>query len=364
MNKIGKSKYTVAQIGCGGRGRIHLDGWIKNSDRCELVAICDLEQTRMEEALKGQKAAPSRYTDADKMLKEMHPDILCFSTPPKIRMELVKLAVKHKVKGLVFEKPMALSLNAASKMTRMCNDNHIKAAVSFQHKYLTSFQKLKEILDKGEIGKVLRIEASCQAGLSLLGSHYIDYALWANGNSKAQWVVGHVHGRELLKDQQHPSPNYVMGRIGFENGVFAIIECGQLSAMYMGKRGLCIDNRLTVYGALGYAWCDTDGGWGLFAPRTGGELLLGKGESWIIQQSQLLQPLFVRDLIAWLDDDSKPHPCNINNSYAGYEIMEAICLSAMDRIRIDLPLKPQKSGQDIFNRMRMELPECHERFGI
>ena len=34
-----------------------------------------------------------------------------------------------------------------------------------------------------------------QAWLSQLGTHYMDYILWANGGSRARWVVGHVHGR-------------------------------------------------------------------------------------------------------------------------------------------------------------------------
>lgn len=354
-------EYTVAQIGCGARGKIHLDGWLANHDRCKLVAVCDVDKAKMTEALKTRKATPLLYDDADKMLAETRPDILCFSTPPNIRLELVELAVKHKVKGLVFEKPMALSLEAARRMTKLCGDSHIKTAVCFQHKYLSSFRKLKSVLDSKEIGKASRIEASCQSGLSLLGSHYIDYALWANGGSKAQWVAGHVHGKELLTGS-HPSPNYTLARVGFENGVFATFEFGKLSAMYMGTRGSCIDNRLTVYGSHGYVWCDTDGGWGLFSPKTNGEELTGKGEGWEAQQSTSLQPMFAMDLINWLDDDSKVHPCNIDISYHGYEIMEAMCLSALDKVRIDLPLKPEMPDHDVFNRLRQELPECRELF--
>ena len=43
-----------------------------------------------------------------------------------------------------------------------------------------------------------------------------------------------------------------------------------------------------------------------------------------------------------------------------YEILEAVCISAMDHIRVDLPLDPDKC-EDIFQRMRTELPECPDR---
>jgi predicted dehydrogenase len=326
-----------------------------------LVAACDLDRQRMQDALTGGASSIKRYTDADRMMTETKPDILCFSTPPGIRLELVELAVKHSVKGLVFEKPMALSLDVARRMTRLCNENQIKAIVCFQHKYLTSFQKLKKVLDKNEIGDVQRIEASCQAGLSLLGTHYIDYILWANGKHKAKWVAGHVHGKELLAHCDHPSPDYTLARMEFENGVTGTLEFGKLSAMYMGQRGNCIDNRLTVYGSHGHAWCDTDGGWGLLSPKTGGKPMTGKDAGWAEQQKNCLQEPFVRDLFRWLDDNANVHPCNIDISYHGYEIMEAICRSALDCIRIDLPLGPD-AGADIFERLRRELPECPSRY--
>lgn len=82
-------KHTVAQIGCGRRGKIHLDGWLKAQDRCEMVAVCDLDQQSMEDALQGKSASIKCYTDADRMMAETRPDILCFSTPPGIRLAFV-----------------------------------------------------------------------------------------------------------------------------------------------------------------------------------------------------------------------------------------------------------------------------------
>ncbi len=256
---------------------------------------------------------------------------------------------------------MAISLEVAQRINRLCQQHNIKTAVCFQHKYTTSFQHLKAVLDRQEIGKVQRIEASCQNGMTLLGSHYIDYVLWANGGVKAQWVAAHIHGKDHLSIG-HPTPNYTLARAEFENGVYATFEFGKLSAMYMGTRGSCIDNRLTVYGTHGYVWCDTDGGWGMFTPKTGGEMLCGKGETWGQQEHSRLQPLFTMDLIHWLDDDKRIHPCNIDISYHGYEIMEAMCLSALDKRRIDLPLPAGGAGTDVFERMGRELPECRELY--
>ena len=52
----------------------------------------------------------------------------------------------------------------------------------------------------------------------------------------------------------------------------------------------------------------------------------------------------------------------IDIAYHGYEILEGLCISAMDHIRVDLPLDPSQCP-DMFERMRRELPECPEREG-
>ncbi|MDR1419293.1 MAG: hypothetical protein LBI86_02860 [Treponema sp.] len=56
------------------------------------------------------------------MMNALKPDIPAFATMPHIRIPLVEPAVKYRVKGLLFEKPMAISLN--------------EAAVCHQHTYL------------------------------------------------------------------------------------------------------------------------------------------------------------------------------------------------------------------------------------
>lgn len=351
-------RYRVAQAGCGARGEVHLDGWLNNPESFQVEALCelDLEKAKRVAGARGLKARI--YSDADAMLGEVKPDVFCFSTLPNVRLSLVELAAKHKVKALVFEKPMATSLKEARAIVRICEEAGILALVSHQQKYLTSFEKFKAVLDKGEIGSVRRIEASCQAWLSQLGTHYIDYVLWANGGARAKWVVGHVHGKELLADH-HPSPNYTMGQIGFENGARAVVEFGRLSASYMDKGKFWLDNRLTAYGDHGYAWCDTDGRWGVFSKATAPEAVYGEGETWEPQQRHRLQRLFAKELALCLDGKLAKHSCDVSIAYHGYEIMEALCLSALDKRRVDLPLDPS-SECDVFERMRHELPDCPE----
>ena len=100
------TKHTVAVAGLGPRGRCHVDGLLRNPDRFNVVAVCDLDEARLVRAAEGYGISAA-YTDADTMLAETTPDVFCFATLPNVRLPLVKLAAKHGVKAVAFEKPMA-----------------------------------------------------------------------------------------------------------------------------------------------------------------------------------------------------------------------------------------------------------------
>ena len=351
-------RYRVAHLGLGSRGTVHADTFLELSERYELVGLCELREDRLRE-YSSEKGLPDsiRYSSAEAMLSETTPDIFCFVTQPSTpRLQFAELAARHGVKTIALEKPMATSLAEANAMIAVCRQHGIRGVVSHQQKYLTSLQEMKEIVDSGRIGETTLITASCQAWLAQLGTHFVDYAMWANGFQPVEWVVGHVHGKELLSDS-HPSPNYVMGQLGFANGVRAVVEFGKLSESRMDGVRFWLDNRLTVHGSRGYAWGETDGRWGALVD---GEVIGGQGDGWNQQADHRLQPLYFTELANWLDGLQSDHSCNIEHAYHGYEVMEALCISGMDNVRVDLPLDTGDMA-DMFERMRRELPDCPER---
>lgn len=358
-------KYRVAQLGLGPRGTVHANAFLELEDRYDLVGLCELRKERLEEYCAEKGLADStRWTDAEKMLTETRPDVFCFVTQPDVRLSMVKLGAKYGVKAVAFEKPMAVSLKEASEIQKICTRNGIKGVVSHQQKYLTSLQRVKKTVDAGDLGRITHIEAHCQAWLSMLGTHFVDYMLWVNGGNRAKWVVGHAHGKGKLSDN-HPSPDYVLGHVEFENGVRGTIQCGCLAPAHMGKDWFWVDNRLTVYGKDGYAWGDTEGRFSAFTGKTKGEVVseFGPGydpakplSGWLAQERTMLQPPYLAELADWLDDDRKVHSCNVDISYHGYEILEGFCISALDHKRVDLPLDVARCG-DVVERMKKELPD-------
>lgn len=75
------SMHTVAVMGLGVRGKIHLHGLLENPDYYKVVGLCDIDEPKM-------KAVAEEYhlddvplfTDAEEMLKETRPEIFVFVT--------------------------------------------------------------------------------------------------------------------------------------------------------------------------------------------------------------------------------------------------------------------------------------------
>ena len=72
-------------------------------------------------------------------------------------------------------------------------------------------------------------------------------------------------------------------------------------------------------------------------------------------------PFSVENLIDWLDGRLDDHPCNVEYACRGFELINAACLSALDHVRVDLPLDDPSRAANVFARMRELLPECPAR---
>lgn len=347
-------QYRTAILGIGVRGMTHLKGLIETG-RFEIVGLCDLELEKAKHGAEVYNLDVPCYTDAETMLAETRPEVFVFVTPPCVRLSMVKLGQKYGVKGLSIEKPMAESLAEAKEMKDICEENGIKAVICHQQKYLSQMQEMKKRIEDGEIGDITKIHVETQGWLAQLGTHYVDYALWANGGHKAKWVIGHVDGRATLADS-HPSPDFIMGEMLLENGARAYIECGDLAEAHREPGYEDIDNRITVYGTKGYVWAETDGWWGAFTSKTNGELITGKNPGWYHHQEKVIQTPYYEEYAAWLDDDAQVHSCNIGTAYHGYEILEGLCMSALEKTRVQLPIQ-NLDYEPLMERMEKELPD-------
>ncbi len=327
-----QKKYTVAICGTGKRGKVHVET-IHKDGRFEVVAICGRNRERLE-ATALLAGNPERYVDAARMLKEVKPDVFCFCTPPAVRLPMVRLGVEHGCRLIAYEKPMATSFREATEIMELCRKTGVKTVVSHQIKYGSHFQKVKEIISSGALGRIHTVYGTTLGWLLQMGTHIVDYCRFFNSEADAQWVLGQVHGREKLADS-HPSPDYALGVIQFANGVRGVVEIGSLAPDVPEVEYFWHKVRIGAQGTQGFAEALIGGGWRAVTRDSGGPIS-GTG-CW---SAQLDQPPYIRDIAAWLDDPARVHPCNGESAYKGFEIVMAICRSAIERRPVPLPLEP------------------------
>ncbi len=325
-------KYTVAIYGAGKRGKVHAETFRKDG-RFQVVAICGRNRERLEAAAQ-LAGSPEKYLDAARMLRETKPDIFCFCTPPVVRLPMVRLGVEHGCRLIAYEKPMATSYKEATEIMELCRKAGVKSVVSHQIKYGSHFQKVKELISSGALGRVHTVYGTTLGWLLQMGTHVVDYCRYFNNEAEAEWVLGQVQGREKLADS-HPSPDYALGVIQFANGVRGIVEIGDLAPDVPEVEYFWHKVRIGAQGTQGFAEALIGGGWRAVTRDSGGPIS-GPG-CW---NAQLDQPPYIRDIAAWLDDPERLHPCDGESAYKGFEIVMAICRSAIERRPIRLPLEP------------------------
>lgn len=341
-------KYKAVVLGAGARGRAHMRAFLANSDRFDLAAVCDQDTERMKGALADLQISRPVYASADEMLKKEKPDVFCFITQPAVRRELVEVGIRHGVKAIAYEKPMATSLAEAKAICDACDKAGVKQIVCHQHKYGGHWQAVRKIVQSGKIGNVRSVHATSKGWFFYYITHLADYAMWLMDYPQPKWVVGHISGRGKLGDS-HPSPDYVLGQAGFAGDVRALFECGPLAPSRGVPEQFWYDAGATVLGDRGWAEVIVGKGWRAVTADGG----YHEDNSVSFQECGDTDP-YIRELATWLDDDAKPHSCRGEIAYRGFQLSMGILLSGLDKRMLTFPVD---AHAPIVERMVAELPE-------
>ena len=338
-------RYRAVVVGCGPRGERHARGLLAHPDRFALLAVCDLDPARREACARALDV-PRAYADADTMLAAEAPEVLCFATPPAIRWPLVALGVKHGVRAVVLEKPLALTLTEASRILEACGEAGVKTVVCHQLKYAAHWQHLKRLVDAGELGEVHTLHATAQPSMLRVGTHLVDAVRWLAGERRALWALGQAHGTAAYAED-HPCPDHLAGIAAFEGGVRAVVECGVLAPQW-APGDFWGDAGVAVHGSHGFARVVLATGWQAMTRSSRGALLTGPADA------GPQEPPLMADLADWLDDPARVHPSCGEAAYAGLEILLGMALSSLERRQVRLPLVPD-AVEPVLERLRAAL---------
>jgi predicted dehydrogenase len=336
-------RYRVVVVGAGKRGMHHASTFQANG-RFEVVGICDIDQSRADAAA-AKLGVAAKSTDARELAVALRPDVFCFCTLPHVRTELIRIAIESGARLIAMEKPVALTSAEGMAIRDLLQAAGVKAVVSHQHRYGVHYQKVKEIVASGVLGRVHTVYGTSTGWMMHMLSHLIDYTRWFNGEAPAEWVMAQASGRGKLADA-HPSPDYIAGFIQFANGVRGVVECGAGAPDVPEVDYWWRKCRIGAQGPDGFAEVLTGGGWRVVSKQFSDS---GPG----CMNYDLDMPPYIQQMADWLDDEQKVHPCNFASAYAGFEIMMGCCRSVAQGGQIELPLT---SGENEIEMLKAALP--------
>lgn len=153
------SKLKFAVMGCGRISYKHIEALINNFKDAELVAVCDLIESRATERKKQYEISlPTMnvkvYTDYMEMLAHESIDVVTIATESGYHAEHALSCIDNG-KHILVEKPMALSIEDANKMIAAAKAKQLKICISHQNRFNPPIQKLRKAIETGRFGRLI-----------------------------------------------------------------------------------------------------------------------------------------------------------------------------------------------------------------
>lgn len=100
---------------------------------------------------------PKWYTDPQALIDDPMVNAVYIATPPSSHATYAIMAMRAG-KPVYVEKPLAASYDDCARVNHVSRETHVPCFVAYYRRYLPYFKKVRELLDRGAIGKVLNVQ--------------------------------------------------------------------------------------------------------------------------------------------------------------------------------------------------------------
>jgi len=204
----------------------------------QIVALSDIDQTKAQRVAKIY-SIPHIFSDYNKMFELEELDAVSICTPNFLHAP-VAIAAAKAGKHILCEKPMATTLEEADEMIKTARESKVILMIEQSFRFIPKNEVVKEIIDKGLIGKIFHIRtrfaspgpefwsptgkwffSKQKAGGGALiddGIHSVDLMRWFVGEVKE--VIG--ISDTLVKDIE--VDDNAVAALKFQNGAIGVLE--------------------------------------------------------------------------------------------------------------------------------------------
>ena len=192
----------VAVVGTGFGQKIHIPG-LQAHHRTNAIAVYhrDLDKAQ---AIADSHGIPHACDSVEAIVALPQVEAVTVATPPFAHYPMAT-TVLQAGKHLLLEKPTALNAQEARSLQALAQQQQVAAVMDFEFRFVPAWQRLKELLQEGYVGKKRLIKIDWIAGsranpervwnwyarrdqgggaLGSIGSHMFDYVHWLFGPIK------------------------------------------------------------------------------------------------------------------------------------------------------------------------------------
>lgn len=149
---------NIGFIGCGDRGRGILHVMKELPELFKVTAICDILDFRLAQMQKEVSTDVKSYKDHRKLLEDPAVDAVIIATPLNQHFPIAADALAAG-KQVFLEKTMTYSIPEAQKLVALAKKHTSQVLqVGHQYRYVPLYFKVKEMIEKGYLGKVTHID--------------------------------------------------------------------------------------------------------------------------------------------------------------------------------------------------------------
>ena len=217
---IPKKRYAL--VGTGGRAGMFVRAVMETySESCEMVAFCDLSQTRMDWyntqiQSQGGEPLPTYLADQfDHMIADTKPDTVIVTTMDSTHHIYITRAMELGC-DVITEKPMTIDVEKAGAIFDAIERTGRQLRVTFNYRYAPAYTKLRDVVMSGAIGRPLSVDFSWLLD-TYHGADYFRRWHREKHNSGGLMVHKATHHFDLVNwwIDSYPSEVFALGSLMF-----------------------------------------------------------------------------------------------------------------------------------------------------
>lgn len=351
----------IGIIGCGNiANSFHIPCYLENKN-AEIKYFCDIIPERAENAVKKYGCGIA-VTDYKEVLADNEVEAISICTPNRMHSIITVDALKAG-KNVLCEKPAARVYSEALEMQKAQHESGKVLNIGVVNRFNTGINKIKEIIDSGELGEVYQVYVSFRAHRSIpglggdftnksvagggvlidWGVHYFDIVMYCCNDPKIKTVsseqfekLGNPIDEYVYKDMWAGPPK-ADGICDVEEGITGLIRTDGPVITFNGAWAQNIGEDETYIDFIG-----TKGGirlhyakdFVMYSTKNG---MLTK-TTFKMNEGMEFKPMFQNEINAFIEciESGKKLPSHIDTNIVTAEMLDAIYRSAEEHREITL----------------------------